>query len=48
MLVKKPFNFRSFVVAINTFEVFLLNASVPWAMIAYTIQSQILFRYGKP
>lgn len=48
MLVKQPFNFKAFVLAFLTIETFMLPAIVPWAIVAMTYESKILFHYTKP
>lgn len=48
MLVKQPFNFKAFVLAYQTIEAFMLPGIVPWAIMAMTYESKILFHYIKP
>ena len=47
MMEKNPFEWRSFMSAIITFDTYLPAATLPWAMISLTYQGLILTQYEK-
>jgi hypothetical protein len=47
MLIREPFCFRAFLLAYQIIEAFVLPGIVPWAIVAMTYESKILFQYTK-
>lgn len=48
MLIRQPLIWRTFLVAYQVIECFVLPAIVPWAIVTMTYESKILFKYTKP
>jgi len=47
MLIQQPICWRTFIVAYQAIECFVLPAVVPWVILAMTYESKILFKYTK-
>jgi hypothetical protein len=47
MLIKEPFNLKTFWMAMVVFELFFLPAFVPWVFLSLTYQTKILYVYTK-
>jgi len=48
MLVREPFNFKAFVLSYQVVEAFMLPGIIPWAVLAMTYESKILWHYTRP
>jgi hypothetical protein len=47
MLVKRPFNLKTFWMALVVFEIFFMPGFVPWVFLSLTYQTKILYLYTK-
>jgi hypothetical protein len=48
MLIRQPLVWRTFLIAYQVIECFVLPGIIPWAIITMTYESKILFKYTKP